>query len=190
MGQPVRLSLVEAGVLATVWLWTVPVAAHGAFGGPRNPAHAQARGRANKPAGKKNANGELGPAPIEQLRNMSPEERRRFLDSLPPARRQRLQQRLNQYEQLPPQERQRLQRTYEKFQQLTPERQEAMRQGFRGFSQLPPDRRQALREEMRNLRSMSPAERRKRVDSREFREQYSSEERGIMDQMTQLAPNR
>lgn len=176
------------GVLGLVL--TVAPAAEGAWGGQRNAPRAQAKPRANGNGKARKAPPQLGPAPLEQLRRMSPEDRQRFLNSLPPGRRQRLQERLNQYDQLPAQQRQRLQRTYEKFQQLPPQRQEEMRQGFRGFSQLAPDRRQALREEMRNLRSMTPAERRKRINSREYQQQYSPEERGIIDQMTQLAPNR
>ena len=156
---------------------------------PARPPAKQAKPQ--KPKGNnKNGPKVLGPAPVEQLRHMSPEDRQRFLDSLPPARRQRLQERLNQYEQIPPAQRQRLEKTYEKFQQLPPEKQDLMRQGFRGFSQLSPDRRQALREEMRNLRSLSAADRKKRETSGDFKNRYSPEERQIMDQMTQFAPNK
>ena len=182
-----RILLTARASVAVALAGLAPAWAYGPHPVPPADRHARAQNpKANNEKGPKL----LGPAPVEQLRHMSPEERQRFLDSLSPARRQRLQERLDQYEQIPPAQRLRLEKTYEKFQQLPPEQQELMRQGFRGFSRLSPDRRQALREEMRNLRLLSPGERRKRENSRAFRHRYSADERQIMDQMTQMAPNK
>ncbi len=128
-----RPSLTARAIVALAVAGRVPAWAYGPQ--PVRPPAKQAKPQ--KPeANNKNGPKVLGPAAVEQLRHMSPEERQRFLNSLPPARRQRLQERLNQYEQIPPAQRQRLEKTYEKFQQLPPEKQDLMRQGFRGFSQL------------------------------------------------------
>jgi hypothetical protein len=51
---------------------------------------------------------------------------------------------------------------------------------FQEFQKLPPVRRQAVRDELQTLRALRPVERRARINSPEFREQYSPEEIQLM----------
>ena len=93
---------------------------------------------------------------------MSPEEREKVLANLPPDRRQALEQRLSRFDQLPPEQKAELDRRFQEFQKL------------------PPVRRQAVRDELQTLRGLRPPERTRRINSPEFREQYSPEEIRLM----------
>ena len=74
---------------------------------------------------------------IERWTQMSPEQRSRALEKLPPERRQRIEQLLNQYQSLSPEEREQLRFRSEMFNQLPPEKQDVARRLFRQFNQLP-----------------------------------------------------
>ena len=50
---------------------------------------------------------------LDRLERMSPEERQRALEKLPPERRQRIEERLRRYESLTPEERERIRRQFE-----------------------------------------------------------------------------
>ena len=101
-------------------------------------------------------------AQINRLMNMTPEEREKFLSSLPPERRVAREQQLAKLDQLPPEQKAELNRRFQEFQKLSPVR------------------RQAVRDELQTLRGLRPVERRARVNSPEFREQYSPEEIRLM----------
>jgi hypothetical protein len=101
-------------------------------------------------------------AQVNRLMNMSPEEREKFLANLPPERRENLEKRLNRLDQLPPEQKAELGRRLEELQKL------------------PPARRQAVRAELQTLRGLRPVDRKARVNSPEFREQYSPEEIRLM----------
>ncbi|MBV8845033.1 MAG: DUF3106 domain-containing protein [Bryobacterales bacterium] len=99
---------------------------------------------------------------IEQLRKMSPEERQRALSNLPPERRQQVEKQLDRLDKLPPEQRQVLDQRYEKLQSF------------------PPPRQRAVRQELQSLRSMPFAERQARLHSDEFKQQFSPEERELI----------
>ena len=88
------------------------------------------RGRAARQPGKR-----LGPPPangmIERLNSMTPEQRKRALDRLPPERRERVQRRLENYNRSPQEEKDRLREQYREFQKLPVEKQDAIRRSFR-----------------------------------------------------------
>jgi hypothetical protein len=119
---------------------------------PQAPKQPQ---RPNTPA-------QIPDAQVNRLMKMSPEEREKVLGNLPPARRQALEQRLARLDQLPPEQKAELDRRFQEFQKL------------------PPVRRQAVRDELQTLRGLRPVERRARINSPEFREQYSPEEIQLM----------
>jgi hypothetical protein len=125
---------------------------------------------------------------LDRLDRMSPEERKRALDRLPPERRARIEQRLNAFQSLPPAVRQRLRRQLEWFRQLPQERQEAARSLFQRFRALPPVRRQALNREARRLLELDQTARGARMDSPAFRNRYTPEEQGMLRDMLTLPP--
>src|SRR2546423_2571644 len=100
---------------------------------------------------------------LERWSRMTPEQRSRALDRVPPERRQKVEEQLERYQNLTPEQREQLRFRAQMFSQLPPEKQDQARRLFRQFNQLPPDRQGALREEFRNLRGMSEADRAARV---------------------------
>jgi len=118
---------------------------------------------------------------IERLSRMTPEERQKMLEGLPPARRERVEARLREFENLTPEARERLRREYTEFQQLPPDKRDAIRGLFRRFSELPPHRRHELRRELGRLRSMPSEDRAERIASEQFRSNYSGQEREMLE---------
>lgn len=142
----------------------------------RNPAGP----RAGRPLGP-------GPAVMDRIERMTPEERRRVLDRLPPERRKLVEERLKQFSQLPPEERARLRRRLDRFAQLPPQQQEAARMLFGRFNRLPEARRNLLAGEFQRLRQMEEAGRRARINSDEFRSKYTQAEQQLLQDLSKLA---
>ncbi len=127
--------------------------------------------------------------PIEHLNRMSPEQRQRTLRKLPSARRATLEKRLEEYNALSRGSRQRLRARYSEFQKLGLERQKSLREAFREYNELPADRKPALRREMENLQVLSGDDRRARINSEEYRGEYSPSERKLIEEFS-IEPGR
>jgi hypothetical protein len=125
---------------------------------------------------------------LDRLEAMSPEQRQRLLENLPPERRMRIEERLRKYESLTPEQRQRLREPVERFRQLPPERQQAVRQLFQRFSQLPEDRRRAVRRGVWELQMLGPARRAIRIERPWFKNRYSPDELQMIRDLLEVAP--
>ena len=123
--------------------------------------------------------------PLEKLQRMSPEQRHKALEKLPPARRQAIEQRLSQYSRLSPDEKAR----FDKFRDLPPERQDAVRQAIGSLTNLPPERQQAVRQELRHLRGLSDGDRETHLKSTEFRERLDSGEQKLIQELRDVVPH-
>ncbi len=130
------------------------------------------------------------PTVLDRLERMTPEERKRFLDRLPPAQRDRLERRLKLYESLSPGERERLRERYQRFRTLPPERQQAARDLYRRFGELPPERRMALRRAVRNLSLLDEATRQRRMNSPQFRARFNPEDQSMIRSFLELNSDR
>jgi hypothetical protein len=126
--------------------------------------------------------------PIDRWNQMSPEERERELAKLPPERARKIRERIRRYNQLPPREKQALREGYQTFAQLPPEKQEIVRQSMRQFRQLSLERRPLVRREIGQLRALPEAQRGARMNSEEFRSQFSPQERQIIRDITEYLP--
>ena len=127
--------------------------------------------------------------PVDRFNLMSPEERKRALEKLPPERRKRIEEQLNQYNHLTPEQRRQERLRYQAFnQQFPPDKQNQARRLFRQFGELPQERRGPLRKEFESLRGMPEADRRARINSDEFRSKYDSHERKILSDLSGLVP--
>ncbi|HLK35018.1 MAG TPA: DUF3106 domain-containing protein [Terriglobales bacterium] len=153
--------------------------------GPKGGKHAEKPPKAKQPKGGKNAE-----TPIDEFMRMSPEERQKALNRLPPAQRKRLQERLQRFNQLPPGEQQTLKGMYNRLNQLPAERQQVVRRSLNQFTEQPGDSKQAIRQELKSLGQMSPQERDARMASPEFRARFSQNEQGIIRNMSELLPPR
>ena len=127
-----------------------------------------------------------GGNPFERLNKMTPEQRQRMLDRLPPDRRAKAQERLDRFERMSPEERERLAGQYETFQRLTPQQQEVYRRAFRRFSSMPEDRQKAIRAEYDRLKQLSADERKSRFESDEFRKSFNKQEQMFLGRIAEL----
>jgi hypothetical protein len=121
---------------------------------------------------------------IQRLQRLTPAERRRVLDNLPPERRRTLEHRLQELRHMTPEERRQAARALEDFRNLPPERQMKVRRLYNRFGWMPQDRRTLLSEEIRSLRELSTEERRARFDSEEFRGKYSPAEQRWLSEVS------
>ncbi len=144
-----------------------------AFAGMAQPRRGPARPPVRSPAARP------GKA-LDSLNRMSPEQRRRLLQDLPPERRKRVEEQLERYNNLPANERAHLREQLERFRGLPSERQEAARRLFRRFNNFAEDRRGLLKEEFRTLQELEPADRRARINSDEFRSKYTLAEQQLL----------
>lgn len=158
-----------------------------AAGQDRRP-EARSPARVVRPPGKRPPG--AGPRPgrpiLERWNRMTPEEKKRLLENLPPERKKQLEERLESYNQLSPEERERLKERYEFFRQLPPEKQERMRRYYRRFSTLSDDRRQLLQQELRELSRLDAADRHARMNSDEFRSLYTLSEQQLLQDISEL----
>jgi thioesterase domain-containing protein len=121
--------------------------------------------------------------PVERWIQMTPAERQRALAKLPPARRQRILERIRQYQQLSPEERQMLRQRYDRFSELPADQQNQARALFRQFRALPDDRRRVMQRELQQLRSMPESERQKRMATEDFRNRFSPSEKLMLQDL-------
>lgn len=141
------------------------------------PAKKAANAAARKEA-KKTANQKVPPI-LEKLRGMSPDERQKALKTLPPARRQRLEARLEAYDRMNVRQR----KNVERFQQLPPAQQQQVRKVYQRFNQLPDDRKATLRQEVGKIAPMGEEARKNYFNSEEFRGKYNDQEQQMIHQL-------
>jgi len=123
---------------------------------------------------------------VDRWNRMTPEERQKALAKLPPDRRKKIEEQLDNYNKMTPEERRELRSRYAMFNQLSPEKQNQARRLFQQFGKLPPDRQRPVKSEFETLRSMPEAERNARLNSDEFRSKYNSSEQGFLRNLSGL----
>jgi hypothetical protein len=130
-------------------------------------------------------------SPAARLMLAAPEERQRYLEKLPPERRERIQKQLEWFDSLPREQQQLQIRRAERFAGLSPERRLVTRQRMLDFNQLPPQRKQAIRRALVLLQDMNPRQRANRLNSPAFKMRFSEEERRILESLSEnLLPPR
>ena len=125
---------------------------------------------------------------IDRLSQMTPEQRQKMLDRLPPDRRERVEEHLKQWEGLSPETREALRRQYSDFQQMSPEKRDAIRSLFKRFSEMPEERRRELHRELGQLRNMPADRRAERLSSDQFKSEYNEQEREMLEGLAALPP--
>jgi hypothetical protein len=128
---------------------------------PPKPAAAGKPNGAGKPAG--GAGKAFNPAKeLDEFSKMSPEDREKELQKLPPGRRTALQKR------------------FEHYQQMTPEQQERFKESLGIMHGLPPQRQNAVRQAIQELRDLPPARRKKVLESDAIKENFSGPEQKVI----------
>lgn len=127
---------------------------------------------------------------VQQLMRMSPEERERALEKLPPQRQAQIRQRLEQFNSLPRQEQERQLQLGRTFASLPPDKQDLVRRQIRAVNQLPEDRQRMVRAAFQQLRRLPENERQARLASEGFRNRFTPAEQQMLDDLSGNLPLR
>jgi len=126
-------------------------------------------------------NGNLPPTVQEQQLKQDPGFR-----NLPPDRQNQLLDRLRNFNSQPPEKKAQILDRMETFEHMTPEQQANARSLFQRYHALPEDQRNKVLQAYRRLRGMPPAARSQLLNSDEFRNTFSEEQRDLLRGMTDL----
>lgn len=119
----------------------------------------------------------INPAhPVARLYKASPEERERALEKLPPAMQEQFRNQLKRFDNLTPAQQQLQLKWVERYSALPQEQQMAFKQQLQKLLKLPPEQGQPIRVALRRLEGMPDAQRRKVLDSDEFKSRFTPEE--------------
>ncbi len=173
----------------SVWRrWVFTAVAVALFAGPPAFARRPPGARSSHPATA--AKTPAAKTPIDEFERMSPEQQQRALGRLPPAQRQKLQERLQRFNQLPREQQQTLRNLYNRLHKLPANQQESVRKAINRFSEQAPDRQRTMRDELRSMAALSKQDREARTGSREFRNSFSRREQGIVKDMLPVLTGR
>ena len=123
---------------------------------------------------------------LRQHQNMSFLDQERALrtepgfNRLPPARQQRLLERLQQLDAMPPARRERMLERLEAWERLSPEQRQQVRVGILEVHQMPFDRQIMIHRAVRDLSEFPQSQRGEILNSPEFRRHYSDYERQVL----------
>lgn len=168
----------------------------------------QAPGKAAPPASSPNSGNVYqfhpqGPGPhrgdwLRKYGNLPPSQQEQQLQhdqgfrSLPPERQNQLLDRLRNFNSQPPEKKAQILDRMETFEHMTPQQQASARNLFQQYHNLPEDQRNKVSQAYRRLRGMPPNARNQLLNSDEFRNSFSEEQRELLRGMTDLnvGPNR
>ena len=123
----------------------------------------------------------INPAnPFTRLFRMTPEQRERALEQLPPQQQANARKSLEAFDQLPKEQQDIQLHQLERFEQLPPERRAEVRGLWRDLNQLPRDRNMQVRQAIRRLQNATDAQREAILKSAAFKERFSPEEQRII----------
>src|SRR3954468_116255 len=105
---------------------------------------------------------------------------------LPPERQERLKQRLQEFNALPTDQQQKILERMEKWEHMTPEQHQQARALFDRMRPMPDERRNAIRQQMHAFSTMSLDQRQKFMNSDQYKKEFSSDERDVMQQWLML----
>jgi hypothetical protein len=159
--------------------------------GTATPSFAQGRRGNRGPRNQTRRPGHAGEW-LRQYKDLPPDQQQQALENdpqfrnLPPERQQKLRERLQHFSSLPSDRQQRILDRMETWEHLTPQQKEQAKQLFSQLKDLPPDRRQKVQSAIDNLRNMPPDQRQQAIDSKRFKKQFSEQERGLLNGISQL----
>ncbi len=129
-----------------------------------------------------------GANPVQRMMTMSPEQRERVLEKLPPAQQANIRQRLENFDKLPPAEKNRQLQMLNAYNSLPAEKQELLNRQLRAFNSVPDDRRKVLLKEMAQLRQLPDSERQARLNSEDSKSKFSPSELQMLSDISENYP--
>ena len=106
--------------------------------------------------------------------------------SLPPERQNHLLDRLRNFNSQSPERKAQILNRMETFEHMTPQQQQAARNLFDRYRSLPEDQRSRVSQAYRRLRGMPPSARNELLNSDEFRNNFTEDQRELLRGMTDL----
>jgi hypothetical protein len=106
--------------------------------------------------------------------------------NLPPEKQNHLLDRLRNFNSQPPEKKAKILDRMATFEHMTPEQQTAARNLFQRYRNLPDDQKSKVSQAYRRLRGMPPQARSQLLNSEEFRNGYTDDERDLLRGMTDL----
>jgi hypothetical protein len=123
---------------------------------------------------------------LQKLLEMNPEDREKFLQKLPPERRQNIERRLGEIEKMAPAGRTRVLTELEMLNRLPIQKQQQVRRSIKLLGELPEDRKALIRQELQRMAPMPDEQRREHMNSEEFRNRYSVTEQQMMSNLSEV----
>lgn len=155
---------------------------------PARPANTprNAPNGANKAPGARQAGAPIiNPAnPVARLYRATPEERERALEKLPPKMQEQFRNQLQRFDSLTPAQQQLQLKWVERYSALPADQQTAFRQQLQALQRLPQERRQPIATALRRLEGMPDAQRREVIESEEFKNRFSADERKMISDLS------
>lgn len=130
---------------------------------------------------------------FQDHRNLSPEQQQQALErdpkfqELPADRQARLRDRLRWLNSLPKEQRERVISRMGHWEDMSPEQRERWKQFQDRLSGMTSERQQAIRQTFRSLRWMSPEDRQRTFESDHFKQDFSDDEKGLLNSMLDAA---
>jgi hypothetical protein len=167
----------------------------------RHEARRQAAQKQRRENGPGKPNGEqreraavgLPPKWVENMRDMSPEERERFMQnnerfkSLPPQRQEQIRQNLQKWDAMPPEQQERIRATEDKLERATPEQREHFENDIvPKLQEMAPERRQRVLGHWRRLEGMTPAEQQAALHDPRFWGNLSPDEQSMVRDLNSI----
>jgi hypothetical protein len=126
---------------------------------------------------------------LQRLSSMTQTEREQLLSRLPPAQRENIERRIQNFQKMPPAQQEKTLQRLERLNALPPVRQEEVRASMQQFNKLPQPRKMAINQELRRIQNMPNDERQAYIYSNEeIGARFSVEERRIISDMTEILP--
>jgi hypothetical protein len=117
---------------------------------------------------------------FERLLSMTPDQRDRVIEKLPPQQQERLRVRLDQFDRLPPAQKAWRLELANRYFALPPERQQAFTEQVQAYNKLAGPRKRVLNEELRALWALPPADRQAKLSDEAYKSRFSPEELQIL----------
>ncbi len=131
---------------------------------------------------------------MQQHGSLTPQQQQQALhnepgfNQLPPQTQQRMADRLNQLNSLPEPRRDRVISRNEAMERLTPDQRGNVRGAMGQLGALPQDRRRLVAKSFRDLRDLPTVQRNAILNSPQYRQQFSDEERGTLGNLLSVGP--
>ena len=120
------------------------------------------------------------------LMKMTPEQREKALSELPPAQRDRIQTRIENFQKQKPEQQERRIHQIELLHALPLDEQARVRQSMNDRQALPDDRKKAVNQELERMRVMGVEEKQYHMSREEFRNRFSPAEQEMLGNLTKV----